>query len=213
MNVIVTDYIKKYELLHRSNAAVFDGKFSFRTLKRKLFKIVAVFKRPVTILDYGCGKGGANEIFVHQHARKYIQCLYLYDPAHIPLSKRPSEGMKFDAVLSADVVEHIPENGLEDIFMDMISFLSEDGVLVVRTTSHPALKRFPNGENLHCTLWEPEKWDKFIQSIWSGRYILLVDFIQGMSISDFETIEEYVEAALSRDKEKYPVLLYDVAKL
>lgn len=69
-----------------------------------------------TLLDYGAGKGTlynmrnlktpTGEVFADLRSYWNLAAITLYDPGHAPYSTYPTG--RFDAVISTDVLEHVP---------------------------------------------------------------------------------------------------------
>ena len=114
-----------------------------------------------TVLDYGSGKGKLYQPrpdAVEERCKRLpawegaeITC---YDPGYDPFSELPSAS--FDAVISTDVVEHIPELDIPWILDEMFS-RAEKQVYVV-AACYPAKKILPDGSNAHCTVKQPAWW-------------------------------------------------------
>jgi hypothetical protein len=105
--------------------------------------------RPVTVLDFGCGKALLIKILCELYPKTEF---YGYDPA-IPgrsvLSVREA-----DFVICTDVLEHIPEAEIEGI-VTALADLSDKVFFVLHHA--PSVKRLPNGQNAHCTV-KPAFW-------------------------------------------------------
>ncbi len=146
--------------------------------------------RALSVLDYGCGRA------MHTHARSYnilekykdttifeffagmIQCYYCYDPAVPRYSVKPSPGTLFDLVGMSDVLEHIPEESVDQVIADAVSFLKDDGLFVATISAIPAHAHFLNedgslGENLHCTLKPLEWWINKIKTIMPNKAFVI----------------------------------------
>lgn len=142
--------------------------------------------RAVTILDYGCGQA------LHTFDQNYyghslrapklvgktifsffpgmIQCYYCYDPAVKRYAIKPSEGTLFDMVILADVMEHIPEEHVDDVIRDAVQYCKPDGFVMFTISGNPAWTHFSNedgspGENAHITQKSLEWWTNKINSI------------------------------------------------
>ena len=101
---------------------------------------------PKSILDYGCGVSPLLDMIENVEQKAW------YDPALKKYSKLP-EG-KFDLVLCTDVLEHIPEDLLEE-FWTSIQSKSDKAIFVISTRTAKSL--LPNGRNCHETV-KPTKW-------------------------------------------------------
>lgn len=128
-----------------------------------------------TLLDYGSGKGTQYqpmEVNIEGVGRWPsikafwgIDELYCYDPAYKPFNKLPDR--KFDGVVSTDVLEHCPEEDIPWILDEIFSYATH--FVFANVACFPAKKRLPNGENAHCTIREPEWWERIILGI-SNKY-------------------------------------------
>lgn len=106
-----------------------------------------------SLLDYGCGKG-------YQYTKQNLHDRYfygimptLYDPAVSTHNTLP-EG-KFDGVISTDVMEHVPEDQLDEVLEQIYNKATKFVYLGICTI--PAKAVLPNGENAHCTV-KPIDW-------------------------------------------------------
>ena len=92
--------------------------------------------RPLSILDYGCGKAVlANHI-------PFIRC---YDP-NVPGYDAPQE-KPAELVLCIDVLEHIEPECLDAVLDDLKRLVKEVGFFVICTA--PAVAHLPDGRNAH----------------------------------------------------------------
>ena len=70
--------------------------------------------KPKSIVDFGCGKGNLlDEVGKKLSLKKTTK----YDPA-IPLFSREIEG-SHDLLINIDVLEHVPENEIDDLLLKM----------------------------------------------------------------------------------------------
>jgi len=104
------------------------------------------------ILDYGCGKGGTM-----RWLRGLSENLHIdgYDPGHEDYSNTETLKRKYDAIYTADVMEHIEEEDLEDVIKQQQS-MANYNIHIIDLT--PAKKRLPDGRNAHVTLLDLETW-------------------------------------------------------
>ncbi len=103
-------------------------------------------KKLETILDYGCGKA---------ETQPPEWSVTNYDPAVKKFSGRP-EGT-FDLVISTDVLEHVPEDYVDEVVQDIFSFSKHWVFLSISTREAHAI--LPNGMNAHATVKPPGWWE------------------------------------------------------
>lgn len=187
-------------------------------------------KRAISILDYGCGTAMHVHNPTYNIGNKYnnqtifttmngmIQCYYCYDPAVGRYSTKPSPGSLFDLVAIPDVLEHVPEEHVDEVIQDSSSFVKEDGLYVITVSNNPAYAHFSNedgslGENLHCTLKPLEWWIEKIHSLVKDRAFVIVhnDSAYMKSIGSNATLRFYKHdsAYYQIDKSKFPYMWVD----
>lgn len=105
-----------------------------------------------SLLDYGCGKG---EVWKEHGLRRLLKLrkVFLYDPGIPEFKNKP--GVPADIVICIDVMEHIPENCVDEVLKD-IDNLSKKAIFFAIST-RTSSKTLPNGENAHVTV-KPEEW-------------------------------------------------------
>ena len=103
--------------------------------------------------DYGCGQ---SLLYTRMKISDNIH-IERYDPS-IPGIDQPPKTY-FDLVVNTDVLEHIPEDDLNDVIGHIKSLAPN-----VYFNIHTGLAKviLPSGENAHCTVKEPEWWLKKI---------------------------------------------------
>lgn len=132
---ILPKYERLYSLLHKQNSSY--GSAPRVAAFAEKFLVQWDAKR---VLDFGCGKGKA-----------YRPGLISYDPAwhpEIPVGV-------FDALISTDVMEHIPDYHLPAICR---WFKLWSKRLILGISTRPAKQILENGENAHCTVKPAEWW-------------------------------------------------------
>lgn len=127
---------------------------------------------PTTLLDYGCGKGNQyTEDKIHQtHFRGVMPTLY--DFAVEAHSVLPRGG--FDGVISTDVLEHIPEDQLDNVLSEIFS--KADKFVYLGICTVPADSFLPNGENSHVTVKPFEWWYEKIMPYSSEVYTMIYTY-------------------------------------
>lgn len=187
-------------------------------------------KRAISILDYGCGTA------MHVHNPTYnigsrynnqtifttmkgmVQCYYCYDPAVLRYSIKPSPGSLFDLVAIPDVLEHVPEEHVDEIILDSSSYVKEDGVYVVSVCNNPSYAHFSNkdgsmGENLHCTLKPLDWWIEKIHGLVKDRAFVIAhaDSAYMKSIGSNATLRYYKQDSANYyiDTKNFPYMWVD----
>lgn len=143
------DYIaSEYRRMHKEH--YFTGGSLLIHLRR--IKEIILKEKIKTILDYGCGKATG-------HKKLLTESVTLYDPYYEPYSKKP-EGV-FDMVICTDVMEHVPEDEVEEVLRTLIDHTGK--VLFLAISTKPAKKKFANGENVHVTVRTESWWNAIIR--------------------------------------------------
>ena len=141
----MTDYIAQYKEYHKDNK-----KYRGDNLAPQIHHILELIQmtQSTTLLDYGCGKG-------NQWTNNVLPVTpTLYDSA-VPEHENKPNG-QFDGVISTDVMEHIPEEQIPQVFQEISQYATRFVFLAIATD--PAIAVLPNGENAHCTLKPLEWW-------------------------------------------------------
>jgi hypothetical protein len=136
-------WLDQAKLLHQHDK-VWPG----RTLVQYIPEINQIIKEKnlSTILDYGCGKARHHD--PSWNADKY-------DPAVPEYSKKPDG--RYDLVICTDVLEHIPQVGLDYVIDDIFNY--SDQWVFLSVCCRKAKQLLPNGYNAHATI-ESQKWWK-----------------------------------------------------
>lgn len=178
---ILDKYIEKYRKLHTKEEnfiqlypydeteptekdvgdEVMVGNQLANKFKNSISIIYNALERPLSILDYGCGRPNTIHAFFQLNPMKIRQWVS-YDPAVPGFDVRPVG--KFDVIFCADVLEHIPEEVLDEVLEDIKQYLTDDGIVAFSTTGDLAHKTFLDGENIHCTLKGCDEWMEILSS-------------------------------------------------
>jgi len=106
-----------------------------------------------TLLDFGCGKADYENNKIHN--RWFHNILpERYDFAIPKWSKMPKG--TFDGVFSVDVMEHIPEEEVDDVLKT--HFEKANKFVFLGISTQLANQILPNGENAHCTVEDQDWW-------------------------------------------------------
>jgi len=145
MSIINPGYKQQLETMHS------HGRFNKGA---KNVKVVSRFLDQynlTSVLDFGCGHGaliaGLKEAYPDMHIDGY-------DPGNPKYNQIPKRN--FDAVVSADVFEHIEPDKLAETLRAI-----SDKIIVAgwfRIACYPAKKYLPDGRNAHLIVELPEWW-------------------------------------------------------
>ena len=162
--------LDEYGKMHKSSANMFNG--------RSLVKFVDIIKTYLhkndctSFLDYGCGKGylytgefdkvsGSKEIGKPLPEYWDIEKYCLYDPGHKEHERLPTA--KYDAVISTDVLEHIPTSDMRWVVQEIFRYARK--MVFLNIACMPALKKLKDGRNAHISLHSPYAWCQFLAEI------------------------------------------------
>jgi SAM-dependent methyltransferase len=108
------------------------------------------------LLDYGCGAGDAYRSPHKLHKEFGLRWfeVTLYDPAFIENADMPLG--RFDGVLCSDVLEHVPEEDVDELIDALFHYARK--FVWASVCCRQAKKTFPDGTNLHVTLRPIEWW-------------------------------------------------------
>lgn len=137
-----------YADVHRTEADY--GRSSERLLAQLQRLLVDRSFQPKTILDFGCGKSRLVDWIAKLQDSEALR----YDPAIPAFATKPA--VQADLVLNTDVLEHIPESGIDTILRDIRSSGRHAFFVVYTARSRHTL---PNGLNMHVTI-KPAAWWK-----------------------------------------------------
>lgn len=120
-------------------------------------------RKPVSILDYGCGRSDLAAHFWRDGERRIAR----YDPA-IGKYKVMPEG-QFDMVLACDLMEHVPMASVEQILADIRS-KSSTALFAISTIL--ARAKLPDGRNAHVTILSKAEWTRWVASVFGPVKVL-----------------------------------------
>jgi hypothetical protein len=152
----MTDYADQYKQMHE-DPTIFEGN-SITTHLKDIEIMIHQFKAK-TLLDYGCGKG--NQYHVGRVHEKHFDGVMpsLYDIGVEQYNTLPRG--KFDGVICTDVMEHVPEDKVDEVLNQIYSKAKK--FVFFGICDILAVKNLPNGENAHCTVKPMEWWREKIQ--------------------------------------------------
>lgn len=112
--------------------------------------------RPISILDFGCGRSEIAALFWKDGERETFR----YDPAIPEFATIPDRS--FDLVFCLDVMEHLLMRDVDDV-LNQIRKRSRNAVFTI--SLKPARAKLPNGENAHVTLLRDGEWLRWIKDV------------------------------------------------
>lgn len=148
-------YVDLYKEHHRKHKRYGNSYAKQHQIIEKLIKKT----NSKTLLDYGCGKGTQYTVKNLHKAWGFMPDLY--DPAIENFSILPDK--MYDGIYSTDVMEHIPEEVLPEVFEYIFTHSNKFVFLGISTSLAKAI--LPNGENAHCTVQTLDWWEEKINSI------------------------------------------------
>ena len=107
--------------------------------------------QPTSVLDFGCGHGALMASIQQNYPDMHVEG---YDPGNADHNRIPKRS--FDAVVSADVFEHIEPNHLAETLRTI-----SDKIIIAgwfRIACYPAKKHLPDGRNAHLIVESPAWW-------------------------------------------------------
>jgi hypothetical protein len=163
-------YLRDYEQLHR------EGHFPGDSLLPRVHHLLRLVDEfgATSLLDYGCGKGSPWERDGHLVELRARLEVRLYDPAWQPHSKPLKPGRVWDVVVCTDVLEHVPEDELDELLADL--FGRAKLALLVHVSTRGSAKRLPRhpGQDAHCTVRPREWWtDQLGERVLPGQTLWL----------------------------------------
>ena len=145
MTIINSDYQAQLVAMH-SKGQFIRGSKIFGSIQPFLTQY-----QPTSVLDFGCGHGALMTSIQQAYPDMRVEG---YDPGNADHNCVPKRS--FDAVVSADVFEHIEPNHLAET-LHMIS----NKMIVAgwfRIACYPAKKHLPDGRNAHLIVESPTWW-------------------------------------------------------
>lgn len=140
-----------------------ERKQSKTSLKEKDALVIAGMvagTKSKTILDYGCGHGlQYKRDKMHKIMRVDINDVFLYDIGNPECNVLPQHNV--DGVVCTDVLEHIPQEHLDEALTNIFTLAEKFIYLSVHCGL--AKKILSNGENAHCTIKHPREWEKIFK--------------------------------------------------
>ncbi len=144
------ELIDQYRQIHAKKTYGRSSEILIGVVQRHIYDLPPVR----TILDFGCGRSRLVDWLAKIHDAK----AYRYDPAIPEFAQMPVD--KADLVLCTDVMEHIPQENVEEVIA-AIRAISPHAYFNI--SCRPADEILPNGENAHCTVRPPRWWARTLR--------------------------------------------------
>lgn len=187
-------YIENGETLPVSKRNVYgDGKQFVKKIFPYVDYTIKKKQRAISILDYGCGKAKHTHDISHVNKMRYknfrnqtifsffdgmIQSYYCYDPCVPKFSVKPSENSLFDFIGVADVMEHIPEEFVDEVLQEINTYCKNDGLIVFTISGNKAIAHFSEEdgqlENAHTTVMPFSWWRNMLKKHMPDKAFVLL---------------------------------------
>lgn len=156
--MINKSYIEVYRKHHTNKTKYAGMNITVRDHGKNIAKLIKATDSK-TLLDYGSGRGMQYEAPKNIHiANNWNVDISLYDPAVPGIDVLPNQ--KFDALVSVDVFEHIPQEHLDNVFEYVYTHATKMVYLGIFDKLDGMI--MPDGKDAHCTLLSPDEWENYI---------------------------------------------------
>ena len=156
------EYLQKLKSLH-GNPKKKKG-FGGKIKELGNFETYLTKWQPITMLDYGCGKGAILSHLQNKYPNIKIEG---YDPAVVMFDKISRQS--YECIFSNDVLEHIEPDHIHKV-LKHINELSTK-YLWLRIDTVPARKVLPDGRNAHLIIENIDWWTNLVNRHISGNIV------------------------------------------
>jgi hypothetical protein len=155
-----------------------EGMFKGGSLKAEYIgsiKMLVKATKSTTVIDFGCGKAAAykKDPPINDQFGIKSSNMYFYDigvPEYEILPDGP-----FDGVICTDVLEHIPEELIDDALEKIFTRAQKFVFLIIHCGK--AVKSLPNGENAHVTIRHPDWWNEKLSPYYDSSRLVHVRYV------------------------------------
>jgi 2-polyprenyl-3-methyl-5-hydroxy-6-metoxy-1,4-benzoquinol methylase len=143
------EHNEQYRILHK------EARFRGYSLSKHISELtnLIINSNIRSVLDFGCGKAECWSVY-NLNKLWDIDKFALYDPGVEKFSVLPDKA--YDLTICIDVLEHIPENLLDEVLEQMMSRTNK--ILYCTISTRLANKKLPNRNNAHATVKPAEWW-------------------------------------------------------
>ena len=155
----VSDYYRRQLMRLHETKPSFGTKAQYKGLDTWIEK-----HNPISLIDYGCGKGKLLESLVEKYKFTGIG----YDPGvkeFMAMPKYPA-----DLLVSTDVLEHIEPAHIEEVLEQIDSLFIKSAWLLIDTRE--AIKVLPDGRNAHLIIEDQEWWTDKVSNHLTGKIVV-----------------------------------------
>ena len=169
--------LKYYKKMHSEGFKLINGKVREAKIAydghstlvfAKIIKNIITKNQITTMLDYGCGKAfyydnpsKTNGLEIKSLKNYWDIDISLYDPCYEKYSDL--KNIKYDLVISIDVLEHIPSQDIDWVLDNIIGKAKK--YVFINLACYPAVALLPNGKNAHININEPMWWHEKILNL------------------------------------------------
>lgn len=153
--------------LHAGQEYGTRGGRNFEPVARQALGVYAQIKRPLTVLDYGCGNGQLKAEL--EAALKFVSVTN-YDPFQPQYAADPA---KHDLLACFDVLEHVEEECVDNTLRYMAERVAIGAIFQICLVV--ATKTLADGRNAHITVKNAEWWRNRLQKYFQIAEITVTD--------------------------------------
>ena len=156
-NLISKEYKEKIAAFHKKRNW---GNAFEKNVPNLVHKYMAL-SQSNSLLDYGAGCGAFKKQMDIEYPNAKFN-IHEYEPGIVGKDEDPPV---CDATVCFDVLEHIEPNKIDNVLQHMCDKTNKWAYVVICCV--PAMKTFPDGQNLHLLIREPKWWLEEFKYDWN----------------------------------------------